>query len=559
MSAGIRKIMITLFAKRARSRLRNVMRGYRLLRQAGRLNAIAKVKDTLKNAHLNINADTSSKKIFGEAVPQAELIVRQYLLARRGDIQLAQTLQCSIANPTNSLVVALPKEWQQVIIDEGFSISPIRSNLAWWGYVVAYFFFGVALFLKHGAASFKQITQNKRLPTGKYIYFDNLIPNALPRETLDGESHDVVSWYCKWVGSTKGIDAFCHNVKTAPPTYIKNTPVFSIDRPIIPLSHLRPLLKFFIWGMIAIAKALMDLLRGRWAHAIMLGEAVKAAQIRFQSKDLLAQTYLFHNSSCIYRPLWTYDAEQRGAQISLYFYSTNCEPFKRSEGYAKYSNSYYELMNWPHYIVWDEYQADFIKRTVRDVARIDLAGPIWFSSSDEILPSLPSPALAVFDVQPVRNSLYQSLGIDFDYYNPTNATLFLADCYTATQACQAYMALKRKREIGSLIHPRYGSLLEKLTKQAGFIPIDSNTSAIQLIEKCAAVISMPFTSTALIGRAQGKPSAYYDPYGMIQKDDRGAHGIPILHGLKELTTWLTDVLKQTHAKIENNQSAYSAG
>ena len=45
---------------------------------------------------------------------------------------------------------------------------------------------------------------------------------------------------------------------------------------------------------------------------------------------------------------------------------------------------------------------------------------------------------------------------------------------------------------------------------------------------------MPFTSTALVARNLGKPSYYYDPSGIIQNDDRAAHGIPVISGVDGL-------------------------
>ena len=61
----------------------------------------------------------------------------------------------------------------------------------------------------------------------------------------------------------------------------------------------------------------------------------------------------------------------------------------------------------------------------------------------------------------------------------------------------------------------------------------------QVIEQAIAVISMPFTSTALIAKEMGKPSIYYDPMGRLQRDDRAAHGIPILSGIEELEEWIS--------------------
>jgi polysaccharide biosynthesis PFTS motif protein len=100
------------------------------------------------------------------------------------------------------------------------------------------------------------------------------------------------------------------------------------------------------------------------------------------------------------------------------------------------------------------------------------------------------------------------------------------------------MVHKRKRNIGKLIHPQYEALVSSLAESCGVVSIDPNISAIRVIESCSAVISMPFTSTALLGRDMGKPSVYYDPHGVVQKDDRAAHGIEILSGSGELRDWL---------------------
>jgi len=52
---------------------------------------------------------------------------------------------------------------------------------------------------------------------------------------------------------------------------------------------------------------------------------------------------------------------------------------------------------------------------------------------------------------------------------------------------------------------------------------------------------MPFTSTALMAKLEGKPSVYYDPSGLIQKDDRAAHGVPVLSNIDELQEWVKSI------------------
>ena len=71
--------------------------------------------------------------------------------------------------------------------------------------------------------------------------------------------------------------------------------------------------------------------------------------------------------------------------------------------------------------------------------------------------------------------------------------------------------------------------------------IYTNVDPLQVIQKTKACISIPFTSTAIIAKQEGKPSAYYDPSGMIQKDHTGAHDIPILSGINELEDWVDSI------------------
>ena len=103
------------------------------------------------------------------------------------------------------------------------------------------------------------------------------------------------------------------------------------------------------------------------------------------------------------------------------------------------------------------------------------------------------------------------------------------------------MVLKQKRPIGNLVNRKYAALVRQLEKD-GVIVVDPSTSPIRVIEGCNAVISYWFTSTAILGREQGKPSIYYDPLGVIQKDDRAAHGIEVVSGIEELRAWVARVL-----------------
>ena len=207
-------------------------------------------------------------------------------------------------------------------------------------------------------------------------------------------------------------------------------------------------------------------------------------------------------------------------------------------------------MNWSRYLVWNEQQADFIRRCVGSQANIEIVGPIWFSTTAAKLPSLPANLIAVFDIQPRRTSIYSGLGIPIEYYIPSICNQFILDIHNLALKCNWIMAWKCKRKIGSAVHPSYNAMSLKLVSSPNLISIDPDIAALRVIEASAIVISMPFTSTALIARSLGKPSYYYDPSGFVQKDDRAAHGISVISGREELLQLFhSDVFKKNSSSI----------
>jgi polysaccharide biosynthesis PFTS motif protein len=154
----------------------------------------------------------------------------------------------------------------------------------------------------------------------------------------------------------------------------------------------------------------------------------------------------------------------------------------------------------------------------------------------------------VFDITPTRSSLYRTLGIDFEFYVPETCIPFLHDIQQITKDAGYAMLWKRKRKVkdASFAHPEYLSFSERLSRSENIIIVDPDISANRVIEASTLVVSMPFTSTALIARELGKPSCYYDPTGLVQKDDMAAHGIKIIRGPEELSRWLKDISVEPH-------------
>jgi len=525
--------------RRGRSRVRRMMRGYRVLKATGRLDLFTEIGETLTNRPFRRTAATDARLIFGAATPQAAEVIRQYALVRVTRLTLNKSLLLALGRTGGRVVHPLPTEWRTVLEEFGFTIDHRRSSLAWGGYVFLLWGFGV---LSIARRMYTHLTAGLRAGGGheptRYAYFDRLTADNLPQSAPDGRSFDILSWYAQWPGRAGALDGLCHNVSGQPATDAHGLRVRAMASPLPPLTAVSRQLRFAWWGLTATALAAVDMLRGRWWHALMLAEGSIAAAARLVEPRRLAQDYLFHVVGYLYRPLWTYEVEQQGARVILYNYSTNLETFKRADRYPTQAHSWHAI-TWPTYLVWDEGQADFFRRAVGPGADIRVVGPIWFSTSASPMPPLPARSVGVFDVQPHRASRYQVVGMADDYYTPRVANQFLLDAQAALQASGCTPVLKRKRHIGRLVHPHYAHLLRRLVESGHLLTVESEVPAARVIEQCDAVISMPFTATALLGRALGKPSIYYDPHGDVQQDDRAAHGIPIVTGRAALTRWIS--------------------
>jgi polysaccharide biosynthesis PFTS motif protein len=517
------------------------MRGYSYLKKAGQLGLVRRIKADLVDEVMPEITVTASQHVFGASLAQAELVIRQLLLQRHAGAAMNKAIFYSLGKKSASVVYPLPKAWQKVLAKHGVRVDGIKSSLAWTGMIVLYWGYGVLLVTKLAWNSLWATLHNKTAVKRRYAYLEGLTLGNLPQPGIDGHSHDICTWYARWNGRMDDLDAICHGVREGNLTLLDGVSVEYVGRPFELMRSIKSVAQFLSWGVKAMAIVAVDALRGRWWHALVFAEAVKAKAVQLCDPDVLAADYLFHYSGTIYRPMWTYEAEKNGARIVCYFYSTS-EQVKLPEGYE--SQRYeWGAASWPNYLVWDDYQADLIFRDIDQNAAIKIAGPIWFSTSSLEPPELPRESIAVFDIQPHRKAAHfgTSTLADYHVYNPGLTIQFLEDIHTVFSECGVIMAFKRKREIGNRGEKKYVHFVRQLSQSKDVVMIDPAISAIKVIERCKGVISMPFTSTALYMRDQGIPSVYYDPTSWIQKDDRGAHGTPILSGINELRDWVESI------------------
>lgn len=541
-------ILEILFKSTKRSRLRQMMRGYRVLKKSGRLNRVALLKEELTEATLPLKPTDFSCHILGVGAQYGEVIVRQYLLIRVGGHSFNSALLRSLGKENGKVVFPLPNEWQKIIRQHGFEVDILKSKILWQLYILGALLYGSLKALNIILAGLLSISL-KSVEPKKYVYFSMLSLVNLPRRLCQGKSYDVVSWYLQWEDKVKDVAVICHDAPNVLDQEIGGVEIHSQSEPLPSLTSIRSNLKYFYWCFFAILWACFDCVRGRWWHAFLLNQAAISAQVRCLEKKALALDYLFNNSSPIYRPLWTYEVEKLGSKVIFYFYSTNSENFKISESETAIPYGW-KAMTWPYFLVWDKWHEEFIRKSIGFEARVDIVGPIWFASSPTTEISSQINLISVFDVQPRRNSIYQSLGISYEYYVPSVVNRFLYDVHAAASGKNINLILKRKRDVGNMTHSSYRRVVNQLNQETNFREVDTDTSPWALIEKSSAVISIPFTSTALIARHLNKPSIYYDPTGELRNDDPAAHGIPIISKLSDLENWM----KQIHENFMMSKS-----
>jgi polysaccharide biosynthesis PFTS motif protein len=526
--------------KKQKSKIRKSIRAFNFLKNNDQLDIISKIKDELSTTYLCSTKKIFSTYIFGTNSGRVELIARQYLLEKLIGVEFNKSLLEATLHPQKKIFYPLPPEWRSIVNKYGYNAEIWENKIYWLLYILFKFSkanFELCSHLYKNIFSSKDKIIKRKI---KYAYFEGLHLNNLPGEN----SHDIITWYLNWENRSKGIDCIYHNIKSSESISFRNIVVNKSKLPFPSLNSFLLFLKFCTWAINTVLVSICQIFNSNYLYALLFSELIYNKHINLLSKSELALDYLFHNSNHIYRPMWTYEAESKGSRILFYFYSTNCETFKNKIGYPLQEHMW-NVISWTNYLVWDKYQYDFIKRhsNVKN-QNIQIVGPIWFSSTKVKLPDLnKSKTFVIFDVQPMRDSRYVLLGQSNGFNTPEVTNPFLIDIARIAEKHNFNLIFKRKRDIGILVNKKYSFLVKWLMKKSFFYSTPPDGDAIDLIMQSVGVISMPFTSTAIIAKELNVSSIYYDPINIIEINDRAAHGIKIIKGEIELEKWMLKVTK----------------
>jgi polysaccharide biosynthesis PFTS motif protein len=544
----IKSVVSKYFYLIKRKKLRRAMRGYRYLKNENRLDEISNIKRDLAAQRIDGESLCPSKYIYGAGLANAETIIRQYMAVHFSNHNLNRKLLCFYRGKNTKIIHPIPKQWESIFDNYNIKVNKVLCEILWNIYIFIFLMYGITSIIKINLlVIFSFFKSSDNIPTN-YAYFPGLSGGNFCANSNSGKNYDLMTWYEKWDGHVADIDTIYHDVIGISEYKINNLSVKYLPSLFTYRLTLLEFLRYLSWSISACLISVLDFFRGRWCNPLLLNEASKAALVRIQNKKLIAKEYMFGTTGVIYRPLWTYEAENKGSNINLYFYSVNSGGWKTESGYPDTAPGW-SPMSWSRYLVWDKYQADFVYREVGDSAIVSIVGPVWFCDCNKQVDETDRLSIAVFDVQPHRDSRFQMLGSPHDYYRPATAKQFLSDINLIASKWDAKILLKRKRDIGKLLHPEYKTLVSEISESDNFKLIDTCISAIKVIEKCDVIISMPFTSTAILGKEMSKPSIYYDSTGMFHKDDRCGHGIEIISGINELELWFEKSIRASEKTV----------
>jgi polysaccharide biosynthesis PFTS motif protein len=511
---------------------RKIIRSYNLLLNQNKIKILSKINEEISKTKLEIPSYLFSKYIFGSALLEGEIALRQQLISSIIYLKLNKKILLYYSE-NKKLVFPIPKQWLQIIESHGIKVSYYWSSVFFKIYIIKSYINGLKSVLSN---LLDLIFFSREINGDKYVQFMDLMPSNLPIDNCDIESKNIINWYIINRIHTNQAKIIKHNVDGVSAININGIKIISNTNFLPPLLF-RSFVKYFFSIIYTSIYSFIDLLRGRWWHPFLLSQSLLSKRIKYASCEKLAEEYLFSNSNWLNRPLWTYEASALGSKVTLYFYSTNCEYFKDKSNKSIIVVGY-NAMNWPNYLVWDAYQAFFIKNLNDHISNINIVGPIWFQSSKATKELVKNRSIAIFDVSPYRDSIYSTIGIPDTYYRSNNNIKFINDIIEIALKYKYYIRIKQKRELRNSHELKYINFLKNLKLNSNIEFIEPNISAIDVIDSSKLVVSMPFTSTSIIANEYGYKSAYYDPTGQLLKNDPAAHGVILLSNKIELENWI---------------------
>ena len=523
-----------IWASKARRKLRGRLRAAKILHSRG--DPVGHFRAF--NAMVACRLESGRSTIAGVTSDEYEVCLRQKLVQTLMSSGFLGELSRHAAAPGTIICAPVPADWRRELSDSGVAIARLASMIFWRWTVMRAWVAGLRRAVKlllHSWSAQDWSGQYEEILVLPGLSEGNLV-SALPATQ---SRRDFLAWTARQRLRNGSQEVRAHVPGSRPQNLGEQ--VFRVSEIFPPHKRISRRVTFAVEAAVACMLASLDLLLLRWQRPWLLAdqlEALYASTFRWGS----SAQFVFCNPNFQYRPLWTYPAEKCGSKITFAFYSTNFQFISTENQSAVPLTPGYATMSWPNYLVWDRYQESYVNEATGKSPDIQIVGPVDFVDDKSAIQSSSSGQLscAVFDVTAFQPLIAANRGILDPYYTPDIVKAFLNDVSEGLANEGVAMYYKRKRPFIRIAATAYRNHVHRLANHPNLILVSPETSASRLANACDMVISIPYTSTAILGKVGGKPSVFYDPTGKLAKKSDFSHGILVLSGKGELRHWLAE-------------------
>jgi polysaccharide biosynthesis PFTS motif protein len=326
--------------------------------------------------------------------------------------------------------------------------------------------------------------------------------------------------------------------------------LFEIPFPVLPLRTTLQRIKFVYVNSLLFMKLLLCCIIRRSYMVYLANDLLLMNHIKCNDINALPKRVVFSNSHFGYQPVWARFLESKGGDVLLQFYSMNTFDVKFHRGSMGLIPGY-RYMTWSKYRTSHPNHASLIRDIVKCPVDVEVdPEPLPFVDSSEDLDLPKGPRVALFDVQPYKDSFMTRIGRPSNIFNYQVSAAFISDIFEWCQKNHVYMILKPKRDIGNKLCPKYASLVKRISESSKlFVVVNSQHSAKRICLESDIVISQPFTTPAYTATLAGKPAVYYDSSKIIDPDQPAALGVSVINDKSRLHKWLDEQLESIKSSV----------
>lgn len=471
------------------------------------------------------------KFIYDNKNLDLELITRQIILHKLLNVKIVSKLVFFNYYFFNFFFLCVPNNYQR-FFKRQLNLNSFLSSILFIFFLFYQLLRGLIIFLRILFSKHKKMFENSLFLYG--------FPDA---STNLEKNNNFINWLIKNNSSNEKTVYYSSNSK------IENKNLS--DHNIISKSHseifvnikLSKKIYFLLWFIFLFFYSILSCFFLRWWHLFLLPETVKFRYISFINSNHIPNKFLFTLSDLVYKPMWSYSLEKNQKTTILVNYGPSISGVNYKD----------KLIHYPGFITqsWNtryEYSIEYIKYLknilIKDFKFTLFKEIDWLGSDISFKTISKKKIITVFDSTPF-NKLEKLLRLYFNELGDENFSIkFLKDIIEVCEELDYYLIIKPKKLSDNEISNNYMKFLEQLSKSKN-ISVINEAAPKQFFDISNAVISFPFTSTAVLAKNHNKKICFYKPSIIAKQDSIQNLGITTIYNKLQLKSWLNNIYKET--------------